>query len=120
MCTTAINKTSYPLVKKLAGVKVQQNGGLTRPDDIYDVKVADFIVEIDRAFLSQLTNKEISDMIESGMEICKDQLKSNGLKVLSAHMRSHPPVDEPHSTVSVVADDKLSAIVDNINKITKE
>jgi len=116
--TTA--KTTYPLVKKIAGVKVQEDGGLTRPDRIHDVNVADFIVEIDRSFLAKLTNRDAAGMIEDGIKVCKDELKANGLKIMGSHMRSHPPQDEPHITVSVVADEILNTIVDNMNKVTME
>lgn len=39
---------------------------------------------------------------------------------MGSHMRSNPPKDEPHITVSVVANKRLSPIVDNMNKVTKE
>jgi hypothetical protein len=122
--TTANNKKDIENPKKkiikLAGIKAQKDGGLTRPDEVYDVQVADLIVEIDRSFLSQLTNKDAADMVKEGMDICKDQLKLNGLKVLSSHMQSNPPEDTPHILLSIVADKRLSDIVDNINKVVKD
>lgn len=119
MPDTEIAKTSYLLVKKLAGIKIQDDGGLTRPHEFYDVKISDFIVEVDRSFLSKLTKKDASYMIKDGIEACKKQLKSNGLEVLSSHMQSNPPKDEPHILLSVVADERLSAVVDNMNKEIK-
>jgi hypothetical protein len=116
---TNINKPkpAYKMVNKIAGIKVQENGSLTRPDDIYDIQVSDFVVEIDRLFLSNLSNKDRSDMIEEGINSCKEQLKAKGLKVLGSHMQSHPPKDEPHISLSVVSDEKLNTIVDNMNKV---
>jgi hypothetical protein len=116
MLDKEIDYMAYNSVKKLVGIKVQKDGSLTRPDKIYDVRVADFIVEIDRSFLSQLANKAASDMIEKVINSCKEELKSHGLKVLSSHMQSNPSKEEPHILLSVVADERLSIVVDNINK----
>jgi hypothetical protein len=120
MPNTEMAKATYPLVKKIAGIKVQEDGGLTLPDEIYDVNVADFIVEIDRSFMAKLTNKDAADIIREGFEVCKDQLKESGLKIMGSHMLSNPPKDKPHITVSVVDDKRLNAIVDNINKVTNQ
>lgn len=120
MSNKALTQTKYSSVKKIAGIKIQDNGLFTRPDDIYDVQVSDFIIEIDRDFLSQLTNQDASNIIKEGTEYCKEQLKASGLKIMGSHMRSNPPNDEPHIVVSVLYDERLYAVIDIINKVTTE
>ena len=110
---------AYNSAQKLVGIKVQKDGSLTRPDDIYDVQVADFIVEIDRSFLSTMSNSEVSDMLSKGIESCKKELESNGLKIMGSHMQSKPPEDEPHIKLSVLDDDRLRIVVGNMHKVTK-
>ena len=116
MIDTDIAKKTYSSIKKFIGIKIQEDGSLTRTHKIYDVQVADFIVEIDRDFLSKLTNKDAYKIISNGMESCKHELKEKGLNVLSSHLQSNPSKDNPHILLSVEAVENLNAFVDNINK----
>lgn len=110
-----ISKPDYSKVRKTVGIKVQKDGTLTRLDDVYSVMASEFIVDIDRTFLSNLSNNVVSSLVEEGMKTCKKILVSKGLKVIGSHMQSHPPVDEPHIVLQVVYDESLSDIVENMN-----
>ena len=108
--------TDYTSVKKIAGIKIQKDGCFTRTDDVYDVNVADFIVEVDRDFLLTLSKQEVSNCIQQGLEICKSQLPDAGLVILGTHIQTNPSPKQPHITLNVVANTKITSLVRKINK----
>lgn len=102
-------KSELEIIKKpdslpieVFGVKVQDDGTLVRPDDIYKISVSDFVVEFDRNALSTLSNITVAAMIENFMNYCKQELKLKGIKVISSHMRTNPPVSEPHILITIL------------------
>lgn len=100
---------------KVAGFKIQPDGGFTRPYNIRDINVVDAVVILNEEVLKSLDPGLRAKAVNMVKERAVSKLRQKGLDVTGSHTMTHPGPDEAHITLKIVENEALEEIIQSLN-----